>query len=79
MLLLLLLFFLIYTRFNIPRNLYEFYIFLRNQIFKFKLRCFNILYYYYNIYNTKKFFIRIVKIMLIYNLQKKFSYIVRQS
>ncbi len=51
---------------------------LRNQIFKFKLHRFNILCYYCNIYNTKKFFIKIVKIVLIYNLQKKISYIVRQ-
>ena len=49
-----------------------------DQIFKFKLRRFNILYYYCNIYNTKKFFIRIVKIVLIYGLQKKILYIVRQ-
>jgi hypothetical protein len=52
---------------------------LRDQIFKFKLRCFNILCYYCNIYNTKKFFTKIVKIVLIYNSQKKISYIVRQS
>ena len=52
---------------------------LRHQIFKFKLRCFNILYYYCDIYNTKKFFTRIVKIMLIYNLRKKILYIVWQS
>ncbi len=52
---------------------------MRDQIFKFKLRCFNILYYYYNIYNTKKFFIKFVKIVLIYNLQKKISYIIRKS
>jgi len=52
---------------------------LRDQIFKFKLRCFNILYYYCNIYNTKKFFIKFVKIVLIYNLQKKISYIIRKS
>jgi len=44
---------------------------LRDQIFKFKLRCFNILCYYCNIYNTKKFFTKIVKIVLIYNSQKK--------
>ena len=44
---------------------------LRDQIFKFKSRCFNILCYYCDIYNTKKFSIRIVKIVLIYNLQKK--------
>jgi len=51
---------------------------LRDQIFKFKLYRFNTLCYYCNIYNTKKFFIRIVKIVLIYNLQKKISYIVWQ-
>ena len=51
---------------------------LRDQIFKFKLRRFNILYYYCDIRNTKKFFIRIVKIMLIYNSQKKILYIVQQ-
>jgi len=52
---------------------------LRDQIFKFKLYRFNTLCYYCNIYNIKKFFIRIVKIVLIYNLQKKNSYVVRQS
>jgi hypothetical protein len=51
---------------------------LRDQIFKFKSRRFNILCHYCNIYNTKKFFIRIVKIVLIYNSQNKISYIVRQ-
>jgi len=50
---------------------------LRHQIFKFKLRRFNISYYYCDIRNTKKFFIRIVKIVLIYNSQKKILYIVR--
>jgi len=51
---------------------------LRDQIFKFKLYRFNTLCYYCNISNIKKSFIRIAKIVLIYNLQKKISYIVRQ-